>query len=330
MATVLQGRFDPGMRAVVTGRRPLFYVGGADAALDRPAHVRAGSAVARVGDRLAVVQDDANFVALADPSTGLCDAIALPDEDGVRLFDDLRGNKSRKLDLEACIAGDDDGGWLIAFGSGSTHVRERLVHLTDIDGERAVRVFDAAALYARLRAWPEFAGSELNLEGAALVRTVDGVVLRLFQRGNGAARQGIAPVDATCDLDSDAFFAWLDGSGPVPEPVDAVQYELGSIAGVRLTFGDAANGPRGLLFLASAEDSPDAITDGPVAGLVLGRVDDDDAPWTPIVDTRGRPVLDKAEGLAVDPKRPGLAWLVIDRDEPETPSELLTLALEGF
>ncbi len=40
------------------------YRQGANAAEDRPAHVRAGSSVNRFANKLAVVQDDANFVAL--------------------------------------------------------------------------------------------------------------------------------------------------------------------------------------------------------------------------------------------------------------------------
>lgn len=83
---------------------PLRYAEGADPALDRPAHVRAASAVARVGGRLAIVQDDANFVALVDPATGLAEAVTLPaGEGGLRQFDDLRGNKRFKLDLESCV-----------------------------------------------------------------------------------------------------------------------------------------------------------------------------------------------------------------------------------
>ena len=54
------------------------YAAGVDSSLDRPGHIRAGSGLAWVGDRLAVVQDDANFIALVDPTTGLADSIVLP------------------------------------------------------------------------------------------------------------------------------------------------------------------------------------------------------------------------------------------------------------
>ncbi len=61
--------------ARVLSRRPLRYDDGADATRDRPAHVRAGSGCAfvdipGVGRRLAVVQDDAHFIALVNATRG--------------------------------------------------------------------------------------------------------------------------------------------------------------------------------------------------------------------------------------------------------------------
>ncbi len=89
-----------------------------------------------------------------------------------------RRDLTLKMDLEACALLPD--GRLIALGSGSTAARERIVVVTPDDG---VRVVEGAATYAQLRARGDSSGSELNLEGAVVV---DGV-LRLFQRGNGAA-----------------------------------------------------------------------------------------------------------------------------------------------
>jgi hypothetical protein len=72
------GSRDARLAATVVERRPLWYCAGADAALDRPAHVRAGSSLAWLEGRLAVLQDDANFLALVDPRTGGVDSISLP------------------------------------------------------------------------------------------------------------------------------------------------------------------------------------------------------------------------------------------------------------
>jgi len=134
--TLIPGYQDPALRARVVRSIPLLYADGAYAALDRPAHVRAGSGIAWIGGLLAVVQDDANFIALVDPASYDVRALTLPaGEGGVRLFGSDRGNKQLKLDLEACVALPDGPGgeMLVAFGSGSTPQRERIV-LVDTPG----------------------------------------------------------------------------------------------------------------------------------------------------------------------------------------------------
>ena len=113
------------------------YAAGADAAIDRPAHVRAASGLAWVGDshgRIAVIQDDANFVALVDPATGAAEAIVLASgHEGLRQFDDARGNKAHKLDLEAlATVADGTRTLLLAFGSGSSARRESVLVLEDV------------------------------------------------------------------------------------------------------------------------------------------------------------------------------------------------------
>ena len=49
-----RARPDPSLAARVVRSVPLLYAAGADPSLDRPAHVRAASGMARVGDRVAV------------------------------------------------------------------------------------------------------------------------------------------------------------------------------------------------------------------------------------------------------------------------------------
>jgi hypothetical protein len=315
----------------VIARRPLHYEAGADPGLDRPAHVRAGSGLAFVhaptGPRLVIAQDDASFLAVLDPATGTVGSITLDHAPGgLRQFDKGRGNKLDKLDLEACCTlriGAREV--MLAFGSGSLPIRERIVVL-----ERGhARIVDAAPLYAALRARVEFAGSELNVEGAAAL----GDRVRLFQRGNGAPceRDGarLAPVDATIDLDVAELLAWLDDPGacPVPEPEGAVAWDLGTISGVRLTFTDAVARGQAMAFLAAAEASPDAIEDGEVVAVAIGYADDRRAGYAVIRERDGAPFLDKAEGLAFDGEH---ALVVVDRDDPALPSELCVLALSGF
>jgi hypothetical protein len=326
---------DARMAAVVTARAPLLYASGADAAQDRPAHVRAASGIAWLGGRLAVVQDDASFVALVDLARGIeegarrAEVIALPPgPGGLRQFDDGRGNKADKLDLEAAFTTWDGGRErLVALGSGASPARRRALLF---DGTAAARIVAADDFYLAIEATPELAGSELNLEGAALLP--DGRV-RLFQRGNGAARRGLLPVDATWDLPLAALLAYLDGAAEAPRPHadDVVQYDLGAQGGVRLTFTDAAWSPAddALVALACAERSPDAIRDGEVLGSVLLLFDDIDGAsplrCAPITGAGGAPLAIKAEGLAFTPD--GDALVVLDADDPARPSELCLVEL---
>jgi uncharacterized protein DUF6929 len=328
MPPVLRARPDPSLAARVVRSVPLLYAAGADASLDRPAHVRAASGMAPVGGRAAVVQDDANFIALVDPRTGQADAVTLPaGEGGARQFDDVRGNKRWKLDLESCeIVRDGDGREvLIAFGSGSAPMRETVVIARGLgSGDPEIELVHAPALYAALRAETAFAGSELNVEGAAAV----GGVLRLFNRGNGAPSGDLRPVNATCDLDLAALLAYLrDTTRAPPAPTGVVQYELGDIDGFPLTFTDAARYGDALLFTAAAEDSPDATRDGPVAGSAIGVIRGGDARWCEVRNADGSRYPGKIEGIL--PHAPGRARVVVDRDEPATPSELSEVVLEG-
>ncbi len=355
---LVAARPDPGLAARVVRRVPMRYAAGADPALDRPAHVRAGSGLARVrtpaGERLAVVQDDANFLALVDPATGLADAVTLPaGVDGRRTFSKAEGTKHHKLDLEACCMladpADPDARVLVAFGSGSTDRREQVVVVGGLETgpveEATVTLVDASALYAALRAEAAFAGAELNVEGAARVGTPDGEAVRLFARGNGAGNALGGAASATCDLDAAALAAYLVGvaPSPAPPPVRVVRYDLGAVGGDRLGFTDAtalgdpaarpafgvAFGAEGaVLYVAAAEASVDVFEDGEVAGSALGVIDPDGgARWAPLVDADGSPFGEKVEGVAFDDA--GRLWVVVDQDDPDRPSELCELALVG-
>jgi hypothetical protein len=299
----------------IVSSRPLLYTDGADEAADRPAHVRSASALAWWGGELLVVQDDANFFALVGAS-GDARAIELPrGPGGLRCFDDLRGNKSEKLDLEACIVLDD--GRLVAFGSGSTPARERLVVMAP-DGEP--EVVDASPLYAALRS--AFSDGELNIEGTA--RTLDAI--RFFQRGNGRMWGGGRAANGTVDLDAEAFVAWLAG-GELASLRRRELYDLGAADGVPYSFTDAiASGDR-VTFLAVAEDSPDAIADGRVCGVVLGAIDGDRVETARVLSPEGAPSCLKLEGLArIDDRS---FWAVADADDPTAPSLLCKLVIDA-
>lgn len=321
---MIRAQSDSTLTARVARRRSLHYDEGADQLLDRPGHVRAGSGIVRVGDALAIIQDDTSFIALV--AGGSVTALPLPaGPSGARQFGEARGNKADKLDLEACIMHETT---LVAFGSGSSEKRERIALIYDPFGPAArVHVVEAPELYRSLKAHPEFAGSQLNIEGA----TANGDVLTLFQRGNGRPRDGRLPRDSTCELSMGELWRYLLAEGECPPVGKVCSYDLGTAGGVRLTFTDATTAPDGrIVFLAAAEASPDTFHDGPVAGVSVGLLAEGTARLTPLLDERGLPLLAKAEGIALWPADPSRADVVVDRDDPDVPCELYEVALTGF
>lgn len=314
----------PALSATLAARRELFYAAGAAPALDLPAHVRAGSSLAWFGGRIAVAQDDANAIALIDPAGGRVEALPLPaGEGGLRLFDDARGNKGFKLDLECCFGVPEDG-LLVAMGSGSSERRETVVL---IEPQGRVRLADARALYEKLRAEKAFSGGEMNIEGAAFL----GGRVRLFNRGNGAWRDGVPPRNASCDLPWPELRAYLqDPAGrPAPPLLDIAEYELGELGGSALTFTDAAATGFELIYTAAAESSPDALTDGAVAGSAIGVLDGAGGRWIELRDARGGLVMEKVEGVCPAPGDKRRIYLVVDADDPARPSLLCEAVLDG-
>jgi hypothetical protein len=309
----LVAQVDPRLQAVLDGLVELAYAQPAEPDDDRPDHVRAASAIRRFGSRLVIVQDDVNVLALRG-SDGAVLPILLPrGEARRRMFGDDTHNKHAKMDLEAGVVLPD--GRLVAFGSGSTPARERLVVL---DTDLGVRVVEAGDLYAQLRACTAFSGAELNVEGAVQL----GGVLRLFQRGNGAAREDCETIDATGDLPLAQFVAWLDG-GPCPPLHDVVQFDLGTIEGTRACFTDAAALADGrVAFVACAEQSPDTTRDGDVLGCRFGIIDGDRVRITDIVDPQGALARLKIEGLEVRGDDATAFHVVVDMDRGDEPARL--------
>ncbi len=316
--------------ARVLSRTALRYDAGADVNTDRPAHVRAGSGLCVVdvpglGPRLAVVQDDAAFIALIDPASLRVDVVTLPaGPNGARQFDKRRNNKMDKFDLESVVAVVvSDRPALLCVGSGSAPVRERFVVVRFGDEGPEVRNLKASRLFDELRRRRDFAGDELNIEGAVVV----GDRLHLFNRGNGA---GFA-VDAVIDFSLRQLLQHLEDPSVNATPSLGVvrAYDLGSIAGTRLTFTDATLHPDGrTLFLAAAEASPNAVDDGEVVGTAVGILHDDGrVTLRRLVDETGEPLIDKVEGIAVDPLRPDRAFVVVDKDDADTAAELLVVQL---
>jgi hypothetical protein len=304
--------------------RLLRYAHGAHPLEDLPGHVRAASSIRRHGHRLVILQDDVSALAVLDPATGSTQPILLPrGPGGVRVFDDVRGNKKFKMDLEACVVLPD--GRLVAFGSGSSPQREKIVTLAAGTGAMAQQL-SGSDLYAGLGVHATARGARLNIEGAV----VQGDRLRLLQRGNG--KRGLEPWNAILDIPLGAFLGWLDGRQPVPPVRRILEVDLGDTAGVPFGFTDAAVTADGrIALLACAEDTEDARTDGPVLGCRFGwlAAEDRDVVMTDVVDADGRPTRLKLEGIEsrVDPG--SVFDVVADMDRGDEPAQIAELTVSG-
>ncbi len=308
---------------------------------DRPAHVRAASGLSAFSEYIAVIQDDANWLALIDVNERITAVPLPPGPGGARLFSKSRGNRKDKFDLEACIAvPGTDGHELIGFSSGSRKGREWILRVREdraaietstargsleqiADAFRA-EFLEAVPFYQAMRSHAEFCGAGLNIEGAV---TLDDDRILLFQRGNAKPQGGLKPVDATAELSWAALCAHLAAPDKVDPPSlgNVTTYELGSLDGVRLTFSDAEHlGNDRILFSASAEDE----STGRIAGSILGVIEvDGSAHWTELLDENGEAFQGKIEGLSLDPRDSTKVHFVIDDDDESVPSEIFEAVL---
>lgn len=318
----LQATLAASLTATLGAPRPLLYDHGAHPLEDLPGHVRAASSIRRQGHRLVILQDDVSALAVLDPSTGSTQSILLPaGPDGARVFDDLHGNKKFKMDLEACIVLPD--GRLVALGSGSSPQREKIVTVAGIRGAMAQQL-SGSDFYAGLRTHVAARGARLNIEGAV----VQGHWLRLLQRGNG--KRGSRSWNAILDVSLDRFVGWLDSRNPFPPVRRIVEIDLGSAEGVAFGFTDAAVTDDGrVAWLACAEDTEDALSDGPVLGCRFGWLDagDQAVVMTDVMDGAGRPTHLKLEGIETRPGVESVFDVVADMDRGDEPARIAELVV---
>lgn len=266
--------------------------------------VRAGSALLRVGARLLAVQDDAYCACWVD----------LPDLQGTQFVLEADGAslpKAVKPDFEAAVRTAD--GAIFLLGSGSTRQRTAIARLSL--SHASVVIVDMPQIYDCVRRTLDLAKGP-NIEGAV----IEGDVLRLFHRGTATASASI-----------DLPLGVLEGERPEVLAWDWIQLE--KMDGIPLSVTDAAMvGRHRTLFLAVAEDTIDAITDGPVVGcavgLLTGPPDRRQVRWCRVFDIDGRPSRRKLEGVAVDDDLRG-AWVITDPDDPDRVAELCRIDLSG-
>ncbi len=337
---------DPALGARILSRKPLHYRRGGDAGLDRPAHVRASSALcwvgSEVGRELLVLQDDAAFLGIVDPESGLVEDVPLAaSASGHRVFDARRGNKADKPDFELAFGAGDT---LYALGSGGLAARQRVLRWRR-GGE--AELVALPRLYARLRE-AVVGEANLNFEGAALL----GEHVVLANRGGDGSVGGVGgSPDALVRLPLAQLLALLeDPEGAALPELEVERVELHGLASAAgggalhpLRFTDlsprsAARGG-GLWYLAAAEQTDNFYDDGHVVGSAIGIVRFADSRdggdgggaaaelrYAPICDERGAPSADKVEGVC-EHVRPDRLWAVTDPDDPDRPGELLELEL---
>jgi hypothetical protein len=285
--------------------------------VEGPGHLSAASGLVRIGQRLYVVADDENSLAVFDLSNDTPGQL-------VRLFEgelpsSHQARKAAKPDLEALTALPMFPGYpfgaLLAVGSGSRSTRQRaaLIPLGSHGGLAGpAKQIDLAPLLAPLRS--HF--SDLNIEGAF----VNAGKLCLLQRGNQAA-----PINACVAFNWDDVECWLRSAGPAPAVSFITRFDLGVFDGVPLCFTDGcATSDGDWVFCAAAEDTSDSYADGLCMGSAVGIVNADGA----IRVLERLSLACKVEGIDASVNGDRLDLLMVtDADDRETPALLLSATL---
>jgi hypothetical protein len=286
--------------------------------------VTAASGIAPLGDGWLIAQDDATFAAWRRDES-VTPVRLLPAEQGLDRFSEASGTKQLKPDLEAACPAEVDGEpAVLLLGSGSSGRRMHGVLVRLADGRPLARAADLTRLYGLAADRLGQPLAHLNLEGASR----HGDTVRWFNRGNLAAGLPSASVDVPLEM---ILAAILGRADDVEVPVQAPRvYDLGEVEGVGLAVTDAIALPDGRVLLsAAAEDTPNAVDDGPVVATALALVDDADVlAVEPIPEVDGH--VHKVEGLALRDVRGNEVVLlaVVDDDTPGSPSAELDLRVE--
>jgi hypothetical protein len=286
--------------------------------------VTAASGIAPLGEGWLVAQDDSTFAAWLHDGAATPVRV-LPPVQGLDRFSEAAGTKRLKPDLEvACPAELDGAPGVLLLGSGSTARRMRGVLVRLVDGRPQAEAAELGPLYASVAARLNLSVEQLNLEGASR----HGDTVRWFNRGRLAAAIPSGSVDVPLE---GLVAAVLGGVGAASVPVGEPRtYTLGEVDGVGLAVTDAIALPDGrLLVSAAAEDSPNAVDDGPVVATALALVDRERVlDMAPIPDVDGH--VHKIEGLALREVRNGGVHLlaVVDDDDPDMPSTAIEVRVD--
>ena len=112
----------------------------------------------------------------------------------------------------------------------------------------------------------------------------------------------------------------------LPRLKNIIQYELGQIEDVPLTFSDGEHIEGHILYSASAEASAETEY---IAGSALGILDQESARWAEVIDLDGSNFKGKIEGLITAEDDSKLVYFVIDDDVADEASHIFKARLEG-
>jgi hypothetical protein len=332
--TPIIARRDLKMRARITSSRQLVYEGEPTATPDRPRQVRTGSGLAWTGDRMVVIQDDADYIAVIQEAGGVA---ALP----------LRGTQGSRfgkpgtahLNLEAVLSAKDwRGDLLLAFGSGKSDDRRNVARVRLGGGDTEMSVFETRKLYeAMAQPGGLTGGARPNIQGVALVpKAVDGRdAVRVFHHGSGSSSSEDRNYDATAEFRLDSLLAYLDRSKRDPsaflgfELAAPRHYDLDDYEGLPFHFTDAAPVPgegARVVFTALARRAEG--TGAAVAAVAVGVIEaDGSARYTIAVERDGTVAERNVQGLALSGRTAG--YLVVDGAADES-ATLASIELTGL
>ncbi len=301
------------MHAVVTGSRLLRF--------DDGSPVRSASAIARFGAGWLIAQDDATAAALIGGDGSIRPLRLFPPVEGHDVFSEADGTKRLKPDLEAACPVHVRGvPGVLLLGSGSTPARMRGALVVDDDGAPRTAAADLGPVYEAAAMALGLEVDCLNFEGACVVAGR----MRWFNRGNGHA--GVP--DASVDVDLEALLGTFIGRADAADVAVTAprRYALGQVAGVGLSITDAVTlGDGRVLVSAAAEDTPNAVDDGPVVGAALALLDGGRVAALASIEPEEGAPPPKVEGLAVHSQDAHglILTAVVDVDDPIAPSAWL-------
>lgn len=286
----------------------------APAETSRPSYVYAASGLVELGNRFYIVADDELHLAVFEKDTKKLGSWIRLLPGALSLDYDQR--KKEKPDLESIAllspyeyAPD---GALLMVPSMSRRNSTNGVLLTlnpdhEIIGEPLP--IDFSDLLVKLKDMVK----ELNIEGAVFLQKT----IKLFHRGSKGNSKS-----AVIDIEAAPFLKQLhDTHRPGADRIlDMTEYDIGDIGGVPLQFTDAVKvSDDRVLFLATAEDTTNAIDDGASLGSAVGIIDAA-GKIERVVRFDSREKLEGVSARIIDGTDKIKLMLVADTDNQEVPA----------